>query len=264
MATIFERVSVSGHKCLILDPKESLIYPFDFGEWEEIRVGVALSVTNISGFNQPLQDESILNIYQEDYTNNFYLGIKSNNESYPNINSCSYIGIGPRVTYSGEVTDLYARNLGFGCLLGYYSSDLPSVYSWIMPSGATGYNYLNNINGGNLYLPPVFNQTGTDTYFCNLFGMNIKIKDKGTSNQSFSFSIYQTYALEDFFPFPSLANMRSTLTTATMGNNIVTGYFTSTYNNTGVPAPIPDAFYISNPFNLNRLRIHNILIEKYA
>ena len=69
---------------------------------------------------------------------------------------------------------------------------------------------------------------------------------------------------DDLLQFPSLQNMKIAIARMIGYTFDLTGFFTSTYNNSGVPAPIPDAFYISNPFNLNRLMIHNILIEKYA
>jgi hypothetical protein len=267
MAIIFDRVPASGHKCLVLEPKESLVYPFDFGDWEEIRIGVALSLANVSGFDQPLQDESIVGIYKEDYAKNFYLGIKSNNEFYPNKDSCSYIGIGPRISSLGESINLYASIGYYTNYIGYFNA---GVSASIIPSGATGYNFdfsYNNLS--TITMPSPFTLTGElkllDTYFCNAFGIKIKIKDKGTSNQNFSITMFNNNdQQDDLLQFPSLQNMKVALGRMIGSSNELTGFFTSTYNNSGVPAPIPDAFYISNPFNLNRLMIHNILIEKYA
>jgi hypothetical protein len=62
----------------------------------------------------------------------------------------------------------------------------------------------------------------------------------------------------------SLSQMRKALADIVFTSSPDTGYFTSTFNNSGIPAPIPDSLYIHNPFISNRLRVHGILIEKYS
>ena len=265
MAIIFDRVPASGHKCLVLEPKESLVYPFDFGDWEEIRIGVALSLANVSGFDQPLKNEEIYISSEEDYEKHFYLGIKSNNEFYPNKNSCSYIGIGEPIYNSGQSSTVNINSESYNTY-AYIVYNNSNVYASIIPSGATGYNFqFSQYVSSAIMLPSAFNQTGLNTYFCNIFGIRIKIKDKGTVNQNFSFTMFDNFDQQnDLLQFPSLQNIKIAISKMIDYSAELTGFFTSTYNNSGVPAPIPDAFYISNPFNLNRLMIHNILIEKYA
>jgi hypothetical protein len=268
MATIFERVPASGEKCLVLDSKEFLLYPFDLGDWERIRIGVALSLTNSSQLNGGLEKESIKDLQRYDYTRSFYFGIKTNNEFYPDPNKCSYIGVGSENLafpyYSSNDFKLEFYNDSQTCDI-YYTVPV------IMPSG----NFNDQAPYSNykiIRLPFTFNQSGLNSYFCNMFCLEIKIKNKGTSNQSYS--IIMESNINDYesqingapayaINFPSLSQMRKTLANVVFNPSPDTGYFTSTFNNSGTPSPIPDAFFISNPFLFNRLRIHGILIEKY-
>jgi hypothetical protein len=267
MATIFERIPLSGENCLILDSKESLSYPFDLGDWERIRIGVAFSLTNLSQLNGGVEEELIENTQRYDYTRSFYFGIKTNNESYPDSNKCSYIGVGsenlayPYSSYNPFRLYIYNET----CYI-YYTVPV------ILPSGNFNdqpvYSNYNTIR-----LPSIFNQSGSNSYFCNMFCLEIKIKNRGTSNQSYSIAMnsyendYQSqingappFALN----FPSLSQMRKALADIVFTSSPDTGYFTSTFNNSGIPAPIPDSLYIHNPFISNRLRVHGILIEKYS
>jgi len=269
MATIFERVPLSGENCLILDSKESLSYPFDLGNWERIRVGVALSLTSWSQLNGGIEPEQIENAGRYDYTRSFYFGIKTNNESYPDSNKCSYIGVGSENVappyYNNSPLTLYTYNNGQTCEI-YYAVPV------IVPSG----NFNEQpayTNYTQIKLPPTINQSGLNSYFCNMFCLEIKIKNRGTSNQSYSIAMKfhqndaesQANGAPPFaLNFPSLSQMRKDLANIAFTSSPDTGYFTSTFNNSGTPAPIPDALYIHNPFLFNRLRVHGILIEKYS
>jgi len=263
MATIFERVPASGEKCLILDSKESLTYPFDFGDWEEIVVCAALSLTDEFSSNGVAQEERLNNVKLTDYSSSMYFGIKSNNQFYPDPQKCSYIGIGPYQSYQPDAIKVEQDN-------NYWKIKYSDGFSpLVVPSGAINsqpltYAFLDMV------LPSTFNQTGSNTNFCNLCGLKIRIKNKGTSNQSYSVAMYRNTSQQNSF-YPSLENMRS------ISKNLInqlegieftptpdTGFFTTTFNNSGIPAPIPDAFYLYNPFILNRLRVHGILIEKYS
>jgi hypothetical protein len=267
MAIIFEKVPASGQRCLILESGESLVYPFNISDWEEIRVAVALSLTNSYQLNGAIQNETISDINRYDYIKNLYIGIKSNNEFYPNSQKCSYIGIG---SYSemGPYYSSYGYNINIQVNTGAYVN-ITNTFPIIMPSGSA--NVPSSTYNQDILLPDEFYQSGSGLYFCNLFFLKIKIKDKGRPNQSYYFAIENhdrdianDYSLPVYSTqFPSLEQMRKFLSNADFPS-FDTGYFTSNLTSSGIPSPIPDAFYISNPFISNRIRIHGILIEKYA
>jgi len=265
MAIIFEKVPASGEKCLILEHGESLVYPFNISDWEEIRVAVALSLTNSYQSNGAIQNETIDYINRYDYTKNLYIGIKSNNEFYPNPQKCSYIGVGSE----SEMGPYYSTyNIDIQVNSGAYVN-ITNTVPIIMPSGSANVPFSTYIQ--NTLLPDEFYQSGSGLYFCNLFFLKIKIKDKGKPNQSYYFATQnhdRDIVNDNSMPiystqFPSLEQMRKFLSNSYFPS-FNTGYFTSNLTSSGIPSPIPDAFYISNPFILNRIRIHGILIEKYA
>jgi len=57
MAAIYEKTS--SDKALIIGPRESLTYPFDFGDWSQIRIGLEVFCFASSGFGFSGQPELI-------------------------------------------------------------------------------------------------------------------------------------------------------------------------------------------------------------
>jgi len=88
MATVFQKTT--SDKCLILDAKEALIYPFDVGNWTEIRMAVGLSLTTAASNNGTAIAEN--NSFTT-ASSGFYFGIKnSSNANLPGVTGAIYAG----------------------------------------------------------------------------------------------------------------------------------------------------------------------------
>lgn len=234
MATIFEKVPASGERCIILDPREGILYSFDFGDWRQIRMGAFVSMTNISENNGLTTAETISPNGLG--RNQFYFGFKDSGLLIPTTTGSFFAGFTP-------------------------SSNLTEVFD-IVPTAS-------NI-GGNFHM--VFSMSGSTYFGRTTFGSSFRI---GTSGASYSDDQYGQFncitinrnanytGIVQFdkrdvnYQDVTLRNLRSLLDSTVTLNSIgfcASGYFPNTLNSA----------FIYSPFNQNRLRVHALVVEKYA
>ncbi len=250
MATIFEKLPASGEKCLVLEPKELLIYPFDFGSgWTHIRLGTFHSYTSIYGYNDGF-------IAEQSYTStpagSFYYGFMySPNDELPYSNNTIFMGVAGMTGLSQYVI----LNVNSGPQMLANSNSTPL---WITQGQLTG------------YAPPAFSSTllhgqtallaSGDTVFAGgaqvIFEVNTGAKTYRLSTNAGTSIINPT------------ANTTTAILRSSMANyaisNTYTGYYTTNFTSTGDLLPMPNKAVIYSPFVLSRLRIHNLVVEKYA
>jgi hypothetical protein len=245
MATIFDK-GVSGDKCLILNPRESLFYDFDLGTgWNELRIGINPSFTNATGDNSLASNETLGTVNPSD---SFYFGFTySPNNTLPFSNTGNVFignfkttGVANTVALNG--TEVRTSD-GFG--MGMISS------------GVQKYGF--NTSVFPMLITPSYIQSTGSTNFIAVNYCRLIIKNK----------TFEMYWGRDSTTNNnvSLSYLRSKINSNNGINNMITqGPFTGFYTEDGTISspilPYPNKVLIYSPFFNNRIRIHNLLIEK--
>jgi len=248
MATIFEKLPASGEKCLILDSREALFYPFDFGTgWTQIRLGTIHSYTNLTD-NGLFTNESIT---ANSSANNFYYGfVYSPNNTLP--------------FTPDTIAFVRASNTGAGITVSLVSNSALNMVA----SSAVGERYFasgRQLRGSTaatavlLVGSTAVNATGS-TAFAGSCQCSLNINRIG---KTYSFTDSAAVQLPTFNPGnTSTQNLRGPMAAQTFSNTM-TGFYTVDGTAAGNLLPLPDKAVIYSPFINNRLRIHNIVVERY-
>jgi hypothetical protein len=277
MATIFEKLPASGEKCLILEPKEALVYPFNFGEWSDISLSMAVSLTSATDNNAfPTGEASLASTSP---LSSFLIGLYSgDNFNLPCSANTSFVGIGNPTGYPFYITQ------GTGSINNRYSalhpnittpntdgssspkpllSGFSSVNNDCIRTGFGGSSDLNDTRffslgtafaGGSTTPSPFINGT-LDTGYAKIITINFVAKNKGQQGQSFEIgSSNSSYTDVSIDKLNSL-NLN-------LSNRFTGLYFNNTMNATGSPVSLPNKLLIYSPFRNSRLRIHSLLLTK--
>ncbi len=256
MSTIYQ--INTGEKVLVLEPKEALVYPFNFSGWSEIRVGAYMSLVTHDSFTggytgTKIETSTALDGLLYNRFDNFFWGITKSGNPFPfqtgsyfvgaTLNSgailseyritstptFSYLDILDQFTVTLQ-TNVLALTSG-GQLLNYksYTGERAALY---FPDGesSTGNNSLAMFNG----LKYLYD-SGTNNISVSSFG------DRSSSNPSVS-SLSNLETKIDLFQNPS--------------SNPVNGYCDN--------QNLPSAMFLFSPFTGYRLRVHSFLIRKYS
>jgi hypothetical protein len=242
MATIYDK-GVSGDKCLVLNPREALFYDFNFGTgWKEVRIGMAYSFVNSTGNNELRTTETVVNT-TFNHTNNIYVGLtNSTNNSIPYANTGIFIGMS---SFTGSNVTLNAANIASN-----------SRYGVINNQSFSG--SFSNYNSVYLSFSSATNATGNSSYL-SYYALRINIEPLVKS-----FSVRGANVSVDGNN-PSISFLRSQINNfaGAIPSADSTGFYTTAFNATGDLLPYPDKVLIYFPFFNNKIRIHNLLVEKY-
>lgn len=237
MPTFYQKTPASGQNCLILEPGEGLLYPFEFDNWTEIKLSAFISLTTTDSDNKQGVDEYYDTNFLPKLT--FWFGAKDGSNILPYTSGSIFAGFCSSVLGGGfekslqliSTTNIIHGN--FNSMVGLNGSNilgsiLASTRFYIytnqghLPTGFAGYNAvsLKRTNGYSGLLA-----------FRGIAGnyTDVSVENLKKVNRSFSES----------FSVPSSA---------------ATGYF----------PPELNCFFIYNPFILNRTRIHSLLVEQLA
>lgn len=250
MATIFQKTPTG--QCLVLDAREGLTYPFNLGDWNEIRVGVELSMVTINsgnGFNTPYYTETAS---ANAMTNSFFMGFRDTGSLFPNPVSGMYIGFVPRNNFPVNVTTSDVR------ISRTTNGNLPMGYI----SGGTSFVTTVDNDSRCVYIGSQAAVTGTTAYAAR-HGFQVTLVNKGTTGQQVQLNTFNNGAS---YVTPNPSGLRSFMSAMT---NVISGsYFYLTAGGPsggqGAALDFPNAFFLYNPFLGNMIRIHDIVIEKYG
>jgi hypothetical protein len=233
MATIF--AIDTGKNSLVLGPREALSYPFNVGNWSELRIGMLYTMVSASNFNSNYLPETVAN---NAITSRFFYGIKnSSNTDLPGVSGVSFIGLsnlGSAPSIACNPADISFGTFAMKMItpdLGQTNetTTLPQD-NWVAVPGSTygfwGMQYFYN-SGNNIVSGRRINDVG------------------GQSNSSLTYLRQRMSAL----PNPSI---------------YVTGFFSQNGTPAGSGYSLPDAFYFRMPFYSNSFRIANLCVERYA
>ncbi len=250
MATIFQKTTTG--QCLVLDTRESLTYPFNLGDWSEIRVGVELSMVTINsgnGFNTPYYTETASS---NSYNNSFFMGFRDTGSIFPNTVSGTYIGFVPMNNFPINVITNNQR------IERTTNSNTPMGYI----SGGTTYITTLDNNSRCVYVGSQSAVTGSSLYAAQ-HGFRVQIQNKGTTGQRM---LLDTFNNTTTYVTPNASGLRSFMSAMTNTTSGIYCYLTAGGPSGGQGAALdfPNAFFIYNPFLGNLIRIHTLEIEKYA
>lgn len=260
MSTVFQKTATDN--CLILDSREGLTVPFDLGNWNEIRVGVELSyiATTGGGYNiAPLVDETQGGT---SFTNSFFLGFRGTGTPFPDTVSGFYLGmIGNNtnpVTESANGAGADAaggrvRVVSFGGLpMGCFYQGTFATQSFGNNSRCVG------MAGA---------AASAATQYADQQGFRVRLTGQGTSGQFMQIDCFNnnngSFAVATHVT-PSVTGLRAFL--SSMPNVVSGAYYplTSGFVSPGGPLQFPNAFFIYSPFLTGSVRLHTLVIDRYA
>jgi len=239
MAIIYNKQTDSGDKkCLVLGTREGLVYPFDVGDWTELRIGMFLSFVGDDGtFNTEVGNRSKQNFSLRD---NWFLGLKGTaDDKFPTEDGNYFIGLHSDLSFpfsriyfegiSPRTTQLREACLGV-----------------IHPNGAAEQTQE--------VLTAETHESNTSA-FSFFLGIRMVIHNKGMSNQYVT--MYHCM----------IANLSSNISDSYLRNLLVGdaswSLFVSDdgvrdFHLNGVPYPVPEAFFIYTGLQNLCTRVHNI------
>jgi hypothetical protein len=246
MSLIYQKnAGASQEQCLILGPREALVYPFNFGPYQEIRFGILLSATSNSGPNSAYTTENVSFSSNRD---KLFIGFKDSSSNFPFETGSSFIGIASAYNNTGagiiqntlDSIDASIRTLGGDAN---YSS---SAYCLSGFNGNQALSGFNVFTSGPIRLPSPGEAVATSNYMTYLGGR------LGISGSSFTFNwTYNTTK----YSSGSQISIRTLTSAFPTPSPTLSGVLTGA---------APDALFIYSPFKLNQLRIHGIVLDKYS
>lgn len=258
MATIYLKSVASGEQCVILEPREALLYTFDFGDWREIRMGAFFSVTrngnNNLGYTTAEQDQLNSNTPNDQ----FYFGFKDQSYNMPYSSGTVFMGYSTRF----NTTHILQGNIDY-YPYGGVGSQANLVYVSGIEPGNTGLYYFGPMNlsdsnkGFQLAIQNSF--VSSNGAYARANGIVIKRGDDKIGTGYFA-------AYGGNAPVPvgtlntdfSVLKMRQALSMASLAgvawDGISGAYFGDELNS---------AFFYCPHFGF-RVRIHALVVERYA
>lgn len=281
MAYIYQKQlegTVSGYdQCLILNTKESILYPLpdELKNWKELRIGFNMTLTSGEHPNARAFSDKIIKT-NTSYSDSFYFGLKTNNSLLPFQDGCAFIGLGHKtgLAYvSVEKDGSPDNNTMFNTAPGV--NNIP----FLMGSGEEYKNYIyvgsapesdnSKLNGYGFFAPLNYMPSSGAPFapFC----LRI-IKQDNTIQMQQARSVSNTNAgqytkdnsITGLRNFMNQFGLDSTYTYYQQNNKFTYFPFTNDMTSGGYPVPIPDALFIYWPYGNTKLRVHNFCVEKYA
>lgn len=258
MATITNQTT-SGNS-ITFNVKEGLYYPFSLGDWSELRLSVFLSCTNSSSTNAQYTDDSQqANAAQ----NGFYFGLIGSGgiNSLPYSAPVNFIGIGINTGVSSFAPSVQL-NTSVGLIWdGGNVKGFTTIASGCQTS-ETSIPGSNNANFDPIYISTPTLATGTEQ-FADFFSVKFTVNNKNTPLQNFNLQTSSTH--DTYTKNVSIENLQALTANFPNASPTLTGFrYNAQCALTGTPLPLPNTVFIFFPLSHNRLRLHNLSVDKYA
>jgi len=238
--------------CLVLGSREALIYPFNLGDWNEIRISYFLSMTSVSNLNAAWADEVVYGSLTN-YKQAGFWGIKDSGTIFPTQTGSVFIGHGRRSS-STVVNEANIVTESIVC------AQQGGNYTYAsFNSGTTG--YMPQANVLPIQLSSTANSVGTTSYG-SFFSQKIVRTRDGPGGKT---GVYYSQYVEKNIAAPYDATTTRIKALNTTYTQYLTGYWTTDFtvngdNNT----QFPNSIFIYLPFFYSRLRLHTIVVEKIS
>lgn len=249
MATIFQKTA--GEQCLILGVREALIYPFNAGTWNRIRIGWYWSFVNSTDDNGKASEETQFNTASNN-KNSVWIGVKDSGIALPRSAGSFFAGMGHSSSSSRNCSIEVNSNAFFGCQNG-------DVYGQFCISQGTLDTSFEQ--GFVAFTKPTVDQSTGSASYAAYQAIDV-VSGNGANNKPvIVVRQCQFSAVKSSY---SETNLRSSILNDTPQNVIGSGYVTTHLSPTGTPVEYPNSFFIYSPFTTARIRIHGIAIEKIS
>lgn len=246
MSTIFQKTATDI--CQVLDSREGLTYPFDLGNWSEIRVGVELSyiATTGAGYNTPpVSDETQGGTT---LTNAFLMGFRNTGTLFPDTVNGLHIGFVPANPETMSVSEGRIRQASFSRLpIGIVLGAVSAISNTLDSTSRTVY-----IGGSS---------ASAATQYAAQHGFRVRLTGQGSSGQ---FMQLDTFNNTTNYVTPSVTGLRQFLSTAAASVSGAYYPLTSGFVYPAGPLTFPNAFFLYAPFLSGSIRIHTIVADRYA
>ena len=232
----------SAENTLILEPRESVKRPFDFGAWTEMRMGVFFSGIASVGDNTNAAAETVVLVSNLDYLT---FGIKDTSAYLPGSTGSLFLG---------AVTPVNATSAGV--YSGLYLSSSSGIAN-LAACGSYDATFVLGTSASMIDCPQCPNTISGTTAYCGFYAVKFVISNIGAATQSVAIS--SAYANSVAGSDYSIAALRTAINNATYG-----AAKTVAWNTGAVASAIPTCAWIRLPFYNNRIRISSICLIKIA
>lgn len=244
MAQIFTKSTALGNKnCVVLDYRESFVYKFDVGDWNELYVGIEYNIGE--GTNSVIGTAEAFGTIP-DVTKVMFAGFKSDRKIFPYMDGEYFIGAGSQ--YYSNVNNLTAT----------YSAATYAMPTYISPNREIKVS--NSVQWGSLGTGI---SASAQSAYAAFMTMRIVVNNKNSSNQTFSFYKGTATATGGIISTKSWINnmyFSQLMTDFNAGGEVGLSNIDFTAN--GTPLPLPNSLYFYCPSFNSKMRIFRILIYK--
>jgi hypothetical protein len=250
MAVIYPKPTTVGtENCVILQPKESLIYPMGIGsDWTKIRVGICISYTSPSNENASMDGYGTAQLSSATTEKDrLHYGLKRVAPAFPREANDVFVGL---------------KSYGSSTYIGFPASFIdhrnphgPITYVGVHhPNGSVdGKAYDDSLNEAYGIVTPS-SQNNQTSVFTGLIIWYFEVVNKGQANQQLLVRQAQVQITNT-----SQASLRNTM----IGTSLTT-LGTYPFNASGVPYSVPDSFFVYNPITSVRTRVFGFAAIKEA
>jgi hypothetical protein len=229
----------SAENTLILEPRESVKRPFDFGTWTEMRLGFYWSMVTSAGANTNGPTATVTYASATDYLT---VGIKDTSAYLPGYTGSLFLGgLSPTDTgtHTWTAPGAYGANSAMAAGGSYDTT-------WVLGTAASSLTAMRGPADVSLA-----------TGYCGFYALRYVIANQGTATQSVNIQCNMTNPIAgaDY----SITALRSEIQGATYSTARTVAW------NTGAAArSIPTCFYLRFPFYTDRIRMSAVALIKVS
>jgi hypothetical protein len=295
MAKIYNKTGTYVDQMVILDPREALVYPFDFGNsWTEIRFGAFLSYTSLDDDNSKGDKVANIQLNAANAINNIFLGLVGWTGDVRNLyelpkltgvgssfspNYVNYFGYTNAFAGGGSnvITEFFKNTESSICYFGgQVGAGAGSAKGWGMFMSTSGNTYWVRANApvaGGMTEMSLLLPTGNQLYTGKSYTtFNMGIFKRNIPNNTFELTVPYAHTSPRNIAIletdtPTIEVGRNALARfVPIGNDsVISGYLSHNGRVSGqFYEPPPSGFLIYSPFFNFRLRVHAIVIERYS
>lgn len=236
--------SYASENSLILGNREAFYRQFNFGSWNELRIGMLFRFVGNSSDTSSYSNETVT---VTTLTDKLYFGLKSTGSNMPGVSGTNFIG-----SATINTTDLSAANVG---TYYYNAGNTYALYLMATSGSATSQSIFTNNTGGTqamTYPSYPFSTTNYDGFY----GLKFTLQNSGSVSQSIALS----YKRNADNSGSGSADLHSLLISDSSWSTMPQPNSAS-----WVPSiSIPDCFFVYSPFYNNRIRMSAVEVIKVS
>lgn len=239
-------LDLNSDRCLILNSREALHMPFQFKDWTNIQLCLAVDWVNpvYENLADPRTSAEISTESRQVISNKdrLYIGLKDDSVLFPGSSNASFIGASVNVGSNSTIT-----NPGSSTPNNISISNLAKTV--ILPNQT-----ITQANNENL----IYLVYGNPANYSFIF-LEFLVLNKGLSNQQIRIGKYETQALANWFTYAEGSPTREKIDNLRT-NSVFNGYHTFDFNVGGVPVKLPNSIFAYAPWTNKKMRIYSLAV----